>query len=116
MARCNKHGQCFFFFFLGSHKGNGAGVLFIIALGLQRVQSGSEVGFTRVEGEACFHLVQDTFFVRAMGCGKAEGIRITEAVGSCGGNQGGLPLVPDVLERQHGREGPYDQGLFENHH
>lgn len=89
---------------------------FIIALGLQRVQSGSEVGFTRVEGEACFHLVQDTFFVRAMGCGKAEGIRITEAVGSCGGNQGGLPLVPDVLERQHGREGPYDQGLFENHH
>lgn len=45
-----------------------------------------------------------------MRCGKAEGIRITEAVGSCRGNQGGLPLVPDVLARQHGREGPCDRG------
>lgn len=72
---------------------------FIIALGLKCVQSGSEVGFTRVEGEACFHLVQDAFFFffQAMRCSKAEGIRITEAVGSCGVNQGGLPLVPDVL-------------------
>lgn len=47
-----------------------------------------------------------------MRCGKAEGIRITEAVGSCGGNQGGLPLVPDVLARQHGREGPSDRGCL----
>lgn len=45
-----------------------------------------------------------------MRCGKAEGIRITEAVGSFGGNQGGLPLVPDVLARQHSREGNCDTG------
>lgn len=64
MARCNKHGQCFFFccFFLAHIKDMALVFYFIIALGLQRVQSGSEVGFTRVEGEACFHLVQDTFF------------------------------------------------------
>lgn len=105
----------FFLFFLAHIKDMALVFYFIIALGLQRVQSGSEVGFTRVEGEACFHLVQDTFFVQAMRCGKVEGIRITEA-GSCWGNQGGLQLVPDVLARQHGREGPCDQGLFENHY
>lgn len=67
-------------------------------------------------GKPVSTLFKILFFVQAMRCGKAEGIRITEAVGSCGGNQGGLPLVPDVLARQHGREGPCDQGLFENHH
>lgn len=64
MARCNKHGQCFFFFFffctfffLAHIKDTALVFYFIIALGLKCVQSGSEVGFTRVEGEACFHLV-----------------------------------------------------------
>lgn len=57
MARCNKHGQCFFFFFLAHIKDMALVFYFIIGLGLKCIQLGSEVGFTRVEGEACFHLV-----------------------------------------------------------
>lgn len=50
------------------------------------------------------------FFFQAMRCSKAEGIRITEAMGSGRGIGGGLLLVPDVLARQHGRKGPCDRG------
>lgn len=64
-------------------------------------------GWRRKPVSTLFKILFFFFFSR---CSKAEGIRITEAVGSCGGNQGGLPLVPDVLARQHGREGPCDRG------
>lgn len=67
-------------------------------------------GLYEVEGGSLFPPSFFFFFFQAMTTSKAEGIRIMEVMGICEGNQGGLPLVPDVLARQHGREGPCDRG------
>lgn len=64
MARCNKHGQCFFFllFFLGSHKGHGAGVLFHHCLGASTCSVGLWSGLYEGGGGSLFPPCSRYFF------------------------------------------------------
>lgn len=86
MVRCNKHGPVF----LAHIKGMALVFYFIGAAGHECVHPGSQVGFTRAEREACFHLVWNAFLFYFPPCNGARqrgGAGITEATGSREGIQ-----------------------------